>query len=76
MHGNGLCTGSRELSTAFGPLVTQEDTEIQIHAQLGMGALPLTAVGASSHSSSLEQLSFPRARLGCEIFVIFSHASQ
>lgn len=26
MHGNELCAGSRELSTAFGPFVTQEDT--------------------------------------------------
>lgn len=30
--------GSRELSTAFGPFVTQKDIEIQIHAKLSMGS--------------------------------------
>lgn len=30
--------GSRELSTAFGPSVTQKDIETQIHGKLSMGS--------------------------------------
>lgn len=72
VHGNVLCAGSRELSTASGPFVTQEDRNTDTCT-----AGPECPSSAHSQSSSLDwQLSFPRARFGCEIFLIFPRASQ